>query len=86
MVYIYIYIYIYAYIHGFRSLKNAVCKLGDWYLLLFKHSECDQIVGLTHCIRYVRKIMFNARRETSNIHYFTTKWVLGAINENFLHF
>ena len=21
------------YIHGFLSLKNAVCKLGDWYVV-----------------------------------------------------
>ena len=25
--------YIYIYIHGFRSLKNAVCKVGDWYVV-----------------------------------------------------
>ena len=26
-------IYIYVYIHGFRTLKNVVCKLGDWYVV-----------------------------------------------------
>ena len=27
------FIYIYKYIHGFRSLKTAVCKLEDWYIV-----------------------------------------------------
>ena len=26
-------VYIQVYIQGFRSLKYAVCKLGDWYVV-----------------------------------------------------
>ena len=53
----------YVYIHGFRSIKNAVCKLGDWYvdqkltLLRYALKQID-LVSLFFPLVWISQKMF----------------------------
>ena len=51
------FVYLSVYIHGFESLKNAVCKLGDWYVveqtILRHHMDLSQVVYIIWTLKPV---------------------------------